>query len=59
MLLRLEPSGKGGTLREMKKAAQLKAEVSKGAEQVGFSGRRGEAHIYISYHDIYREECVE
>jgi hypothetical protein len=47
VLLRLESSGKGGILREMKKAAQLKAEVSERAEQVGFGGGWGETHIYI------------
>jgi hypothetical protein len=47
MLLRLESGGKGGTLGEMKKTAQLKAEVSECAEQVRFGGGWGETHIYI------------
>lgn len=47
MLLRLESSGEGGTLGEMKKAAQLEAEVGEGAEQVCLDGGVGEAHIYI------------
>jgi hypothetical protein len=55
MLLRLESSGKGGTLGEMKKTAQLKAEVSECAEQVRFGGGWGETHIYIvSRHKLRR-----
>jgi hypothetical protein len=55
MLLRLKSSGKGGTLGEMKKTAQLKAEVSECAEQVRFGGGWGETHIYIvSRHKLRR-----
>jgi hypothetical protein len=47
MLLRLKSSGKGGTLGEMKKAAQLKAEIGEGVEQVCLGSGGGKAHIYI------------